>query len=213
MAKPERGFMNLLNDAIARIARLERNSVARPSARARAAVGARTGDIGWTARLVPPEGALLLNGQAVSRTQYADLFEALGTTFGDGDGSTTFNLPDARGRVLAHAASSGSFGYGLTLGAATHTLTASQMPKHSHGPGGTNGYFVRVHPGSGSAAPNLVAFQTQNTSGGNRYGIATSTSESTAPIVSEPATTATAGSGSAHNNVQPTLVLNAYIWT
>lgn len=48
-----------------------------------------------------PTGWLLCYGQAVSRTTYADLFAAIGTAFGVGDGSTTFNLPDARGRVLA----------------------------------------------------------------------------------------------------------------
>lgn len=48
-----------------------------------------------------PSGYLLCNGQAVSRTTYADLFAAIGTTFGTGDGSTTFNVPDLRGRVPA----------------------------------------------------------------------------------------------------------------
>ena len=47
-----------------------------------------------------PEGYLLCNGQAVSRTTYANLFAVLGTTFGEGDGSTTFNLPDLRSRFI-----------------------------------------------------------------------------------------------------------------
>lgn len=47
-----------------------------------------------------PPGWLLCNGQAVSRTTYALLFAAIGTAYGVGDGSTTFNLPDARGRAL-----------------------------------------------------------------------------------------------------------------
>lgn len=48
---------------------------------------------------VAPAGWLICDGQAVSRTTYADLFAVIGVTYGDGDGSTTFNLPDARGRV------------------------------------------------------------------------------------------------------------------
>ena len=48
----------------------------------------------------PPDGWLVCNGSAVSRTTYADLFAAIGTTFGAGDGSTTFKLPDYRGDFL-----------------------------------------------------------------------------------------------------------------
>jgi phage-related tail fiber protein len=47
-----------------------------------------------------PTGYLLCDGSAVSRTTYADLVNAIGTAFGEGDGSTTFNLPDFQGRVL-----------------------------------------------------------------------------------------------------------------
>ena len=55
-----------------------------------------------------PTGWLLCDGSAVSRATYADLFGAIGTNFGSGDGSTTFNLPDMRGRVpVGYAASGG----------------------------------------------------------------------------------------------------------
>lgn len=47
-----------------------------------------------------PDGYLLCNGQAVSRTTYSALFAEIGTTFGEGDGSTTFNLPDLRSRFI-----------------------------------------------------------------------------------------------------------------
>lgn len=50
-----------------------------------------------------PEGWLLCQGQAISRTEYADLFAVIGTNFGSGDGSTTFNLPDLRGEFLRGA--------------------------------------------------------------------------------------------------------------
>lgn len=58
------------------------------------------GNVSFTARNTPPAGFLAANGAAVSRTTYARLFEALGTTFGVGDGSTTFNLPDVRGNFI-----------------------------------------------------------------------------------------------------------------
>jgi len=59
--------------------------------------GVDPGIIGYTAEQNPPTGWLERNGAAISRTAYAALFARIGTTFGAGDGSTTFNLPDARG--------------------------------------------------------------------------------------------------------------------
>ncbi len=67
----------------------------------------------------PPNGWLLCNGQAVSRTTYAALFAEYGTTFGSGDGSTTFNLPDMRQRFPLGLAVSGT---GATLGSAAGSI-------------------------------------------------------------------------------------------
>ena len=58
------------------------------------------GEVAFFARSTPPSGWLKANGAAVSRTTYAALFAAIGTTFGAGDGRTTFNLPDLRGEFL-----------------------------------------------------------------------------------------------------------------
>lgn len=58
------------------------------------------GEVAFFARTTPPSGWLKANGAAVSRTTYAALFAAIGTTFGAGDGRTTFNLPDLRGEFL-----------------------------------------------------------------------------------------------------------------
>ena len=55
------------------------------------------GEVAFFALNTPPTGWLKANGAAISRTTYSDLFSAIGTTFGAGDGSTTFNLPDMRG--------------------------------------------------------------------------------------------------------------------
>ena len=63
-----------------------------------------------------PTGYLLCNGAAVSRTDYANLFAAIGTLYGAGDGSTTFNLPDARDRVLQGASGKHSTGSYIAAG-------------------------------------------------------------------------------------------------
>ena len=62
--------------------------------------GVPAGAIEYFARMSEPEGWLKADGSAVSRTQYAKLFAAVGTMFGAGDGSTTFNLPDLRGEFI-----------------------------------------------------------------------------------------------------------------
>jgi len=58
------------------------------------------GTVNYFARQFPPEGWLLCDGRAVSRDVFADLFNMLGASFGTGDGSTTFNLPDLRGEFI-----------------------------------------------------------------------------------------------------------------
>lgn len=77
-----------------------------------------------------PDGYLLCNGAAVSRTTYSDLFAAIGTTYGVGDGATTFNIPDFRGRVAIGV--SETYARGSTGGSATVTLTTNELPAHTH---------------------------------------------------------------------------------
>ena len=78
----------------------------------------------------PPAGWLPCDGSAVSRTDYATLFAVVGTTYGAGDGSTTFNLPDLSGRVVIGV--SGTHALGSTGGSETVTLTEDQLPAHVH---------------------------------------------------------------------------------
>lgn len=78
---------------------------------------------------VAPTGYLFCEGQAVSRATYADLFALIGTTYGAGDGSTTFNLPDLRDRFPIGA--SGTKALATTGG--SETITTAQLPAHSHG--------------------------------------------------------------------------------
>ncbi len=133
---------------------------------------------------------LICNGQAVSRTMYAALFALLGTSFGIGDGSTTFNLPDLRGNVFGGV--SGSHAVGQFLGSETETLTTSQMPSHSHQTDmDSSGGFVP----SGQVAKSIQDGATGQLGGSasDRTGI-----PYTGFIRSE-------GGGQAHNNMQPTL--------
>ena len=89
-----------------------------------------------------PSGWLLCNGSAVSRTTYSALFAVVGTTFGAGDGSTTFNLPDYRNKMPLGAGS--TYSVGATGGSndaivVSHTHTASTNTAGSHTHGGTDG--------------------------------------------------------------------------
>ena len=97
-----------------------------------------TGSVTMYAGTGLPTGWLRCDGTAVSRTTYAALFAAIGTTYGAGDGSTTFNLPDLNGRA-PFGAGAGTGLTARTLGATggeeVHLLTPLEMPKHSHGLG------------------------------------------------------------------------------
>lgn len=82
----------------------------------------------------PPSGWLICDGSAVSRTTYSVLFGIISTTYGVGDGSTTFNLPNLKGRVIVgrDAADTDWDVLGETRGTKTETLAISQIPSHDH---------------------------------------------------------------------------------
>ena len=79
---------------------------------------------------VAPPGCLFCDGSAVSRSTYATLFAVIGTTYGAGDGETTFNIPDLSGRVVIGV--SNTHALGTTGGSETVTLTSDQLPTHTH---------------------------------------------------------------------------------
>ncbi len=80
------------------------------------------------ARNTAPNGWLECNGAAVSRTIYADLFAAIGTTFGAGNGSTTFNLPNLRGEFIR----GWDNGRGVDAGRTFGTAQADEFKAHTH---------------------------------------------------------------------------------
>ena len=90
-----------------------------------------TGEVKPFAGATVPAGHLLCFGQTISRTAYAGLFAVLGTTYGAGDGSTTFNLPDMRGRIAAGADNMG--------GSAAGRLTSGTMSPDGQTLGATGG--------------------------------------------------------------------------
>lgn len=152
-----------------------------------------------------PAGFLFCHGQAVNRTTFARLFAVIGTTFGAGDGTTTFNLPDLRGRVVAGRDNMGGSAAGRLTNAGVGNpgidgnalgavggvdrlaLTEAQMPSHIHS----------AYNQSNGAITN---------SGGTTYTTTQGNSNATSTSVTLPT-----GSGQAHPNAQPTIVLNKII--
>lgn len=138
-----------------------------------------------------PANWLLCNGALVSRTTYSTLFGVIGTIYGAGDGSTTFKLPDLRGRVPIGAGQGSSLTnrvIAATGGAETHTLTINEMPSHSHA--------IPLYDYSDGGQANLTTAGTDD--------VTDFRSNSQDPVDNT-------GGGSAHNNMQPFLVVNHII--
>lgn len=153
-----------------------------------------TGTVNIFAGSTAPDGWLLCKGQAVSRTTYADLFAVIGTTYGAGNGSTTFTLPDLQGRA---AIGSGTYykeetseGATYTLGEADgemeHQLSTTEMPSHTHTQNAhTHTQTAHSHT-PGDSANRFITFNYTATGGaavGERRVAATSSSNYFAPVV------------------------------
>ena len=113
------------------------------------APGTPTGVVAPFAGSSSPSGWLLCDGTAVSRTTYADLFDEIGTVYGTGDGSTTFNVPDLQGRMVV---GKGTHADVDTLGESDGSALANRRPKHKHTVGGSI-----AHNTGGNVGPQAAA--------------------------------------------------------
>ena len=171
-----------------------------------------------------PAGWLLCYGQAVSRSTYAALFLAIGTTYGAGNGSSTFNLPDLRGRVSAGQDDMGGTSAnrltspinGDNLGASGGSQSTTDVPAHTHGAGTLAADSAGAHRHSA----NGVRIGTTPGGTATRFGLGVNVGTNATASVNEEGEHAHSISGStasegqaAVSNVQPTLVLNKIIKT
>lgn len=138
----------------------------------------------------PPASWLKCDGSLISRATYADLFAVIGEIYGAGDGSTTFQLPDGRGTTMVGSGQAFSGGttwpIGTLSGSERVTLSAAEMPTHTHAL--TYGGFLID---TGNAGPMVTGAGLGLTGG--------------------PTPTGSAGSNSAHNNMQPSQIIDSWI--
>ena len=182
-----------------------------------------------------PTGFLFCDGSAISRSTYATLFGIISTTYGVGDGSSTFNLPDIRGRVVAGKEASASLltsavgglngnTLGNTGGVQGVTLTSAQsgLPAHNH----TLTMDAHTHTFTGTphthTVTNALPVGASGIAGGGTVtggGVVTTSSTTAGGTNSTVTTTGTiannsaSNASSAHTNVQPTIILNYCIKT
>jgi microcystin-dependent protein len=186
-----------------------------------------------------PSGWLLANGDAISRTTYSSLFSAIGTTYGTGNGSTTFNLPDLRGRLPMGSGTGvglNASGTGVTSGTAmtaralgawfgeeTHLLTTAELASHTHAntvSGGTTSGMsantVHNHSVDRAAWTNSGSAPYTFTGGGSNIalqniGINNSASLDHTHTFTPSISNASAGSNSRHAIIPPCVVVNYLI--
>lgn len=151
-----------------------------------------------------PNGWLLCDGSAVSRTTYARLFYTIGSTYGNGDASTTFNIPDLRGRIPVGETGAGSYFnvLGKVGGVTDVSLSVAQLPSHTHDY--YDAYFAENAGGGGTKFGTSASTDTDN----NFYYRTAAGGYSTSP--SDLNTSAT-GAGQTHTNVQPYVTVNYII--
>ena len=155
----------------------------------------------------PPQGWMFCYGQELNPSQYGLLFSLIGTTFG-GNGVSTFNLPDLRGRTPIGQGSAPSLTQrvlGQTGGTTTTILTSAQMPAHTHPVMAETGNATADTPGQTV----LIANSGTNTT---LYTKVDSTDPKQVAFVFDPnAVSNSSGAGQSHTNVMPSLGVNYII--
>ncbi|MDD2800286.1 MAG: tail fiber protein [Methylobacter sp.] len=158
-----------------------------------------------------PVGYVFCNGQALNISEYEALFALIGTTYG-GDGSTTFKVPDMRGRVpvgagIASGGGTVNWAVGLSTGTETVALTEAQMPAHNHPIQATSQQANSTAPQNNTLAADA--------SGTDDFSYTTDTT-AVKPFLSSSVSAAgggTLGAVATHTNVAPFLALNYIIAT
>ncbi|MCX7571874.1 tail fiber protein [Tumebacillus sp. DT12] len=150
------------------------------------------GEIRMFAGNFAPQGWALCNGQILSIAENEALFALLGTTYG-GDGQTTFALPDLQGRVPVHPST--AYPRASKSGTETVTLTATQMPAHTHTVNTVNATATAISPNNAVWAS------------GPRSTFATTGT----PTAMNPASISTVGGSQPHDNMMPSLTISFII--
>lgn len=172
-----------------------------------------------------PTGWMLCDGSAISRTTYAELFEVCGVIHGAGDNSTTFNLPDHRGRCGIGAGVGGGLtarALGQKIGVESVALSAAEMPAHVHNMTHQHGNAVTDIQGEHAhnipsaagvgAGTNSFGLGMLSTGGGTAYITnATANHAHNVQVPTYSGNTGSVGGGGAHQNMQPSIAVNFII--
>lgn len=152
-----------------------------------------------------PTGFLMCDGSAVSQTDYADLYAIIGISYGN-PGGGLFNLPDLRGRTLIGKGTGiglSSRLIGATGGEEEHEITLSELPSHGH----TINDPTHRHAGVYALGPGALPYHHFSAFSGETTPVRTTDATSTGITIGN------TGGGGAHNNMQPSLVVNFIIKT
>lgn len=197
------------------------------------------GSIVMFAGSTAPSGWLLCDGSAVSRETYSSLYSVIGDSYGSGDGSTTFNLPDLTGRVII--GSSSSHPLASRGGEESHVLSAGEIPVHAHSVGQhghantitvstpalshtiTQAVFKYNAPGATVKSANgsdvSTLYGTTSTAATRTTNVAVADHAAANCTVSgsitecAPFNTGSSGIDDAHDNMQPYITLNYIIYS
>jgi microcystin-dependent protein len=169
------------------------------------------GDLKWSAINRDSYGWLICDGRSLSRAQYHDLYDVIGTTFGSVD-ADSFNIPDCRGRVLGaigHGSGLSNRTAGQNVGEETHTLTIPEIPSHNHG-GTTSDTALTINPSTVVTSVSSNTFRS-TTSAGLSWDVVSSVSSATSATSISPNPhhhlISSQGGDQPHNNMQPTLFI------